>query len=164
MKIFKGILISKSEEKMIIKVERLEELPIDLLLLADPSEEIVKEYIARSNNYILIKDEKAIGVIVLLPTRPGTLEIVNIAIDPKHQGKGYAKKLLKFAINEAKNKGFKHIEIGTANSSINQLALYQKIGFRINYIDKDYFLKNYHDEIFENDIQAIDMIRLYMDL
>lgn len=149
---------------MIIKVDGLEELPIDLLLLADPSEKIVKEYISRSQNYILIEDDKVIGVIVMLPTRPNTLEIVNIAIDPSYQGKGYAKKLLKFAINEAKNQEFKHIEIGTANSSINQLALYQKIGFRVNYIDKDFFLKNYKDEIFENHIQAIDMIRLYMDI
>ena len=77
----------------------------------------------------------------MLPTRLNTLEIINIAIDPNYQGKGYAKKLLKFAINNAKNKGFKHIEIGTANSSINQLALYQKVGFIINYIDKDFFLK-----------------------
>ena len=149
---------------MIIKVTKQEELPMDLLLLADPSERLVREYVSRSENYILIEKDQTIGVIVLLPTRPNTLEIVNIAIDPNYQGKGYAKKLLKFAIKNAKNKGFKHIEIGTANSSINQLALYQKVGFRINYIDKDFFLKNYHDEIYENHIQAIDMIRLHMDI
>lgn len=117
-----------------------------------------------SFNKNLIEKDQTIGVIVLLPTRPNTLEIINIAIDPNYQGKGYAKKLLKFAINNAKNKGFKHIEIGTANSSINQLALYQKVGFRINYIDKDFFLKNDYDEIYENHIQAIDMIRLHMDI
>lgn len=149
---------------MIIKVDNLNELPMDLLFLADPSERLVKEYISRSKNYVLIEDDKTIGVLIMLPTRANTIEIVNIAIAPNYQRKGYGKRLLKFAINTAKNDNFKHIEIGTANSSINQLALYQKIGFRINYIDKDFFLKNYHYKIYENHIQAIDMIRLYMDI
>lgn len=39
-----------------------------------------------------------------------------------------------------KTKRYKTIEIGTGNSSIGQLALYQKCGFRIIGVDMDFFL------------------------
>ncbi len=38
-----------------------------------------------------------------------------------------------------KTKRYKTIEIGTGNSSIGQLALYQKCGFRIIGVDMDFF-------------------------
>ena len=62
--------------------------------------------------------------------------------------------------NLPKKKGYKKIEIGTGNSSLGQLALYQKCGFRITGIDIDFFIRCYQEEIFENGIQCRDMIRL----
>ena len=59
------------------------------------------------------------------------VEIKNIAVREDRQGQGLGKKLLQEAIRVAKNKGYERIEIGTGNSSIGQLALYQKCGFRI---------------------------------
>jgi len=68
------------------------------------------------------------------------------------------------AIQVAKTKGYKTIEIGTGNSSLGQLALYQKCGFRIVGVDRDFFVRHYQDEIFENGIQCRDMVRLSQDL
>lgn len=68
------------------------------------------------------------------------------------------------AIQEAKHLGFKTLEIGTGNSSIGQLALYQKCGFRITGIDRDFFIRHYSEEIYENGMQVMDMIRLSQDL
>ena len=68
------------------------------------------------------------------------------------------------AIEVAKSKGFKTIEVGTGNSSIEQLALYQKCGFRITGVDLDFFIRHYSEEIYENGIQCRDMIRLSKDL
>lgn len=56
--------------------------------------------------------------------------------------------------------GFETVEIGTGNSSIDQLAFYQKCGFRIAAIDPDFFIRHYPEPIFENGIQCRDMIRL----
>ena len=78
--------------------------------------------------------------------------------------RGIGKFLVKDAIKRAKGKGYKTIEIGTGNSSIGQLALYQKCGFRITGIDKDFFIRNYGEEIFENGIQCQDMLRLAQEL
>ncbi|WP_390620959.1 GNAT family N-acetyltransferase [Brevibacillus massiliensis] len=101
---------------------------------------------------------------VLLPTRPGTVELVNIAVDEQHKGKGIGKRLVTHAIQQAKFKGYKTIEVGTGNSSIGQLALYQKCRFRITGIDRDLFVRHYPQEIFEQGIQCRDMVRLSRDL
>lgn len=133
---------------------------MDLLLLADPSESIVKEYLKRGECYILEKDEETIGVYVLLPTRPETIELVNIAVAEKYQAKGIGKVLVLDAIEKAKHNGYKIIEVGTGNSSIGQLVLYQKCGFRITGVNKDFFTIHYEEEIVENGIVCVDMIRL----
>ena len=141
-----------------------EEYPLDLLLLADPSEEIVKEYIKRGECFIGEDNNLIVGVYVLLPTRPETIELVNIAVNEEFQNRGIGRQLVKDAIEQARSKGYKTIEVGTGNSSIGQLALYQKCGFRIVSIDKDFFIRHYSDPIFENNIQCQDMIRLSQDL
>lgn len=141
-----------------------EKPPMDLLLLADPSQKIVEEYLKRGACYIAEKDYEIVGVYVLLPTRPKTVEIVNVAVNEKHQRRGIGKLLVMHAIKTAKEKGYKTIEIGTGNSSIGQLALYQKCGFRITGVDKDFFIKHYQEDIFENGIQCKDMVRLSQDL
>ena len=134
--------------------------PMNLLLLADPSQKIVEGYLNRGDCYIAESDNQVIGVYILLPTGPETVEVANIAVVEKHHGKGIGKMLVINAIQTAKKKGYKKIEIGTGNSSLGQLALYQKCGFRITGIDIDFFIRCYQEEIFENGIQCRDMIRL----
>jgi ribosomal protein S18 acetylase RimI-like enzyme len=100
----------------------------------------------------------------LLPTRPETVELVNIAVSENEQGKGIGKQLVMDAIQISKMRGYKTIEVGTGNSSIGQLALYQKCGFRITSVDPDFFIRHYEDKIFENGIWCKDMIRMSQDL
>lgn len=146
------------------KLNKGENPPIELLLLADPSEEIVKEYVNRGECFVAESVQKIVGVYVLLPTRPETVELVNVAVVEDQHGKGIGKQLVMDAIKVAKTKGYKTIEIGTGNSGIVQLALYQKCGFRIMGVDIDFFIKHYPEEIFENGIQCRDMVRLSQDL
>ncbi|WP_336776582.1 GNAT family N-acetyltransferase [Paenibacillus sp. MMO-58] len=150
-----------------MKIQKLnanEEPPFELLLLADPSRKLVEEYLQRGQCFIGCLNGQIIGVYVLLPTRPDTVELVNVAVDEKHQGKGIGKLLVKHAVQNATELGFKTIEVGTGNSGMGQLALYQKCGYRIIGIDRDFFVRHYNEEIFENGIQVIDMIRLSQDL
>lgn len=157
--------MKKGESTLIIrKLEKQDKIPMKLLLLADPSESIVEEYAFRGDCYIAEMEKQVVGVYILLPTRPKTVELVNVAVAENHQGKGIGTLLVMDAIRVAKTKGYKTIEIGTGNSSIGQLSLYQKCGFRIIAIDFDFFIKHYEEEIFENGIQCRDMIRLSKDL
>ena len=149
---------------MIRRLKEIENAPMKLLLLADPSESIVIEYLQRGSCYVLEKNNQVIGEYVLIPTRPETIEIVNVAVDESFHGQGFGKKLILHAIEESKKLGYKTIEIGTGNSGVNQLALYQKCGFRMIGVDRDFFVRHYDEPIFENGIQVIDMVRLSMDI
>lgn len=141
-----------------------EDNPMPLLLLADPSEQTIATYLYDGEMYVAVEHEKIIGVYVLSEIAPTTVEIMNVAVAESHQGKGIGKALIHHAVQTAKNGGWSSIEIGTGNSSIQQLALYQKCGFQLNEIIHDHFVKNYEEPIFENGIQCRDMVRLKMNL
>jgi len=137
---------------------------MDLLLLADPSRPIVEDYLRRGLSFVAEKESTVVGVYVLLPTRPETVELVNVAVDESMHEQGIGKKLVQHAISTAREARYRTIEVGTGNSGIGQLALYQKCGFRIVGVDLDFFTRHYDEEIFENGIQCRDMIRMSVDL
>lgn len=141
-----------------------DEIPYHLLLLADPSVKLVMEYINRGHCFLAFLDEEIVGIVVLVHNDLDHYEIVNIAVKEKHQGKGIGKQLIQKALEEARRLGATTLEIGTGNSSIPQLKLYQKCGFRIIGVDHDFFIRNYDEEIYEDGIQCRDMIRLRMSL
>lgn len=149
---------------LIRKLNAEETPPLQLLLLADPSPSLVEAYLKRGQCYVAEVENCIIGVYVLLQTRPETVELVNISVDENHQRKGIGKQLVYHAIQNARLLGAKTIEIGTGNSSVGQLALYQKCGFRITGIDRDFFTRHYSEEIVENGIKVVDMIRLSLDI
>ncbi|HLQ71516.1 MAG TPA: GNAT family N-acetyltransferase [Bacillota bacterium] len=141
-----------------------EKRPMELLLLADPSKEMIENYVNRGDCFVAENEGRIVGVYVLLPTGPKTIEIVNVAVSEDKQGRGMGKQLVLDVIKRAKTKGYQTIEIGTGNSSIGQLALYQKCGFRVVSVDIDFFTRHYTEKIYENGIQCRDMIRLSLDL
>lgn len=97
---------------------------------------------------------------MLIDTRPKTVEIVNIAVDESVQNQGLGEKLLHFALNWAKEQHYSTVEIGTGSTSFAQLYLYQKCGFRVTNIDRNFFVDNYPEPIIENKLVLKDMIRL----
>lgn len=135
-----------------------------MLLLADPEESVVRSYVARSHCFTLQVGNKIVGGYLLLPTRPQTIELVNIAVYEEFQRRGYAKRMLTDAKERAKADKYHTMEIGTATTSSGPLNLYQAAGFRITGIDFDFFLRHYKEPIFDNGTQCRDMIRLSMDL
>jgi len=138
--------------------------PMDLLLDADPSRELVDSYLQNGETFVAEKNGQIIGVYVLIGKKPDSAEIMNIAVTKEHQGQGIGRKLINHAIDYSRNSGLKTIQIGTGNSSIGQLALYQKCGFRIVGIDFDFFRNNYSEPILENGILCRDMVRMEMKL
>ena len=147
-----------------------EALPYELLLLADPERDMVDAYLSRSEVF-LARDGSAtnpsaapVGVLVLTPLTNGEIEIKNIAVREDRQGAGIGRQLLVFARDEARRRGLQALEIGTGNSSLGQLALYQKCGFRVDRVERDFFTRHYPEPIYENGIQCRDMIMLRLEL
>ncbi len=157
--------MKKVKEDIIIwELKKGEKVPYDLLLLADPSKSAIDDYIERGVCYISFIDKEIVGVYVLINTRPHTIELVNIAVKEEKQGMGIGQFMILDAIERTKSLGVKTLEVGTGNSSLGQLALYQKCGFRIVGIDRDFFIRYYQEEIIENGIRCTDMIRLSINL
>ena len=154
-------VIEYAESQCVIReLQPNEKLPMDLLLLADPSETSIEKYIHKSKVYVAVEDTLVVGVYVLMEIAPGKAEIMNVVVAETHQGKGIGRALVQHAIKSARLLGMESIEIGTGNSSIQQITLYQKCGFRLKEIIHDYFIDNYDEPIFENGIQCWDMVRL----
>ncbi|MEE6449591.1 GNAT family N-acetyltransferase [Gottfriedia acidiceleris] len=150
--------------KQINKIQFLTKEHWNLLLLADPSKEMVDNYIQKSNIFELIDQNLLVGVLVLMENSNEEVEIKNIAIDPAFQGQGVGKNLIQYGINESKKLGFSKISICTGNSSIYQLALYKNLGFQISTVFHNFFIDHYDEEIWENGIQCKDLIKLEQNL
>ena len=139
-------------------------IPFDLLKLADPSSELVNAYLKSGTCYVATLNSEAIGVMVLSEVDAASMEIKNIAVKASARGKGYGRMLLRHATVVSQRSGYEKLIIGTGNSSIRQLSLYQQEGFEIVRIIKDFFIKHYQEPIFEDGIQCKHMIVLEKDL
>lgn len=71
-----------------------EELPLDLLLEADPSEQLVRGYCADGRCFIAEQQGTVMGVFVLTALDSETAEIKNIALAESERGKGLGKRLV----------------------------------------------------------------------
>ena len=148
------------EHILIRKIYSDDPIPYWLLLDADPSMNAILKYLEYSEIYIALLNSKIIAAIVLCPLDTETMEIKNIAVDYTLQGKGIGQWLLEHATHIATSKKRKTLIIGTSNSSVGQLYLYQKAGFEITDIRYNYFLNHYPEPIFENGIQCKHMFML----
>ncbi|MEQ8703395.1 MAG: GNAT family N-acetyltransferase [Phaeodactylibacter sp.] len=91
-------------------------------------------------------------------------EIKNIALQADLQGRELGRQLLHFLIAEARRQGFRRLQVATGNSSISQLAFYQKAGFEMLRIDRHYFTRNYPEPIIENGIPCRHRVWLELEL
>lgn len=149
-----------SQEIVIRPLAKDEEIPYPLLLLADPSKAMIDSYLPSSTIYVAEQEGKIIGVYVLLPIGPKAVEVKNIAVAEALQGQGIGKLLLSHAGHTAKAKGYRTITIGTANSSVGQIYLYQQQGFEITGVKVNYFTDNYPEPIYENGEKCVDQLIL----
>ncbi|MEP7706546.1 GNAT family N-acetyltransferase [Paraglaciecola sp. 25GB23A] len=105
-------------------------------------EQCIKEKIT----YVLV--DKSLGlvgllVLILIESKK-QLFIENITVHPKAQGNGYGKSLLQLAESIALSKGFKFIELYTHEKMVENISLYQHVGYSIsNRIVEDGFSRVY---------------------
>lgn len=139
------------------------EAPLPLLLEADPSDKMIKSYLPDSWCYAAKSNGEVVGVCIAKRIRDKTAEILNISVHPHHQKAGIGTRLLSFALKKLIDKRVQRVELGTGTFGY-QLAYYQRFGFRVESVIKNYFLENYEEPVFEHGIQHKDMLRLYLDI
>lgn len=140
-----------------------ETIPMELLLLADPSEKCIHSYLLGSICFGVFDGEDLLGACVVNSKQDGVSEIYNLAVLETHQKRGIGTNLMRFVLAELAQQGIKMVELGTGLFG-HQLAFYQSLGFEVESVVKDFFVENYDEPIFERGQQHIDMARMSKSL
>ena len=135
---------------------------MEILLEADPSVEKIRAYLPDSRCFVAMDRGAPVGACVVQMIAPAVYELMSIAVAPEHQRKGIGSELLAHAVNSVRDMGARRFEVGTGTFGY-QLAWYQRAGFRAFAVERDFFLDNYEEPIYENGIQLKDMLRLAVD-
>lgn len=133
-----------------------------LLLEADPDWAQISTYLGQANIFVIVDEQDHLLAQLCLTQNDHGAEIQNLAVDQRMQGQGLAKVLIQSAIEYAAQLAVQTLWVKTGNSSLNQLGLYQKCGFRMSHIERDAF-KNYPEPIFENGIRCLDQVVLSIE-
>ena len=130
---------------------------LDLLLYADEQEDMIDKYLEDGDMFALFDDDLK-TVCVILAIDKESCEIKNIATYKKHQGKGYAKALIKF-VSDYYKKSYETMFVGTGETPT-ILSFYESCGFEKSHYIKNFFTDHYKHPMFEDGIQLVDMVYL----
>jgi ribosomal-protein-alanine N-acetyltransferase len=73
------------------------------------------------------------------------IHVTTVAVDPEYRRKGVGEKLMNFIIDMGKNENFKKVVLEVRVSNIVAQKLYEKLGFKIEKIKKEYYPENKED-------------------
>ena len=146
-----------------IEGDEIEEL-IPLLTLAEPSERGLRWGLAHlvDTVYRMDDDGELVGA-ATMRWRDEPCEIQELAIVEARQGQGLGKYFVAWLLDAARRRDKQQLVVGTANSSIDNIAFYQKCGLRMDHVRRDYF-RYYREPVYEHDIRMRDMLVFRADL
>lgn len=134
---------------------------MDLLLEADPSKEMIQKYLTDGEVFVLTYKDKIACIAVITKIDENTCELKNIATVEKYRGQGYGKKMIKYLLDNYKQKYNKMI-VGTTE---NNIPFYVKQGFdKYEKTIKNFFVDNYAEEIKDGDLYCTDIYYYSKDL
>lgn len=126
-----------------------------LLTESDPNINLVRDYLENGALYgFYLKDEPVSFIAVEIID--GEVEINNLLTLSEHRGHGYAKALIKF-IEETYN-SYDTFLVGTANSSLENITFYTRLGYVYSHRIENFFIDYYPNKIIENGMQATDLM------
>lgn len=140
---------------------------LPLLRLADDSEPEVRGYYQKGDLYAYDDGTgTAVGMVLAIPEADGTVELKAVAVDEALHGRGVGTRMLAAVLTDLKARGVKHVVVGTSSSGIGQLAYYQKAGFRLARVERDFFspARGYPEGLEENGIPLRDMVWMDQEL
>ena len=143
------------KRSIVIKKEKdNKEQYMDLLLEADPSKDMINDYLREGELFVLTYKDEVACVAVITKVDDDTIELKNIATKDIYRGQGYGKKMIKYLSDNYKQ-NYKKMLVGTSE---NNIPFYVKQGFdKYEKTIKNYFVDNYDEEIWDGDLQCIDM-------
>lgn len=113
-------------------------------------------------SYAALVDGEPVGAAVVRWADGESGEIVYVAVRAGDRGKGYGRQIIAALQDELPAHG-RTLLVGTANSALDNIAFYQKCGFRMHAVKPDYFAY-IQPPIAEHGIVMRDMIVFRYDL
>ncbi|HQM00661.1 MAG TPA: GNAT family N-acetyltransferase [Ruminococcus flavefaciens] len=147
---------------MIKAVTDNKEQYMDLLLIGDEQEDMVRRYLDRGDLFVWEENSEAVAVCVITREGDGVCELKNIAVSPGYQRKGIGRKMLRFAEEYCRSFADKLI-LGTGDSPLT-VPFYVKCGYSRAHTVKNFFVDNYDHPIFEGGVRLVDMIYFEKEL
>ena len=136
---------------------------VPLLLEADESEPVLREYLHRGDLYRIVLEGELVGAVLLIPEGSDAMEIKNIALAEGYRGRGLGRAAIEAVAERARETGAARLLVGTADSSVGTIAFYRRVGFRDAGRIEGFF-DAYPEPVVEDGIVAHDMVRFEMDL
>jgi len=66
-------------------------------------------------------------------------EIILLAVAPPRRGQGIGKWIITALMDEARRRSVRVVQVGTGSVSLDNIVFYQKCGFRMSHVRRDYF-------------------------
>jgi ribosomal protein S18 acetylase RimI-like enzyme len=136
---------------------------VPLLELADEPEPL-RAYLHEGELFGLLGDDgaplAAILVIDDLTDDHSVAELRAVAVAEHAQGQGVGSRMIEAVVQVLAERGVQTVFVGTASSGVRQLAFYQRCGFRLSHVERDFFTeeKRYPPGLTENGIAIRDMV------
>ncbi len=140
---------------------------LPLFSLADDSIDAVLAYYQTGVLFALdAPTGEPVGIVLALDRPDGAVELKAVAVVESLHGRGVGTRMLDAVLDALRVRGVRRVVVGTSSSGIGQLAYYQKAGFRLVSIERDYFGpdRGYPPGIVENGIPLRDMVWMDQDL
>lgn len=111
-------------------------------------------------------DAVPLAAILVIGAAPGVVELRAVAVTESAQGQGVGTKFVTAILAALARDGARTAIVGTASSGVRQLAFYQRRGFRLSHVERDFFTeaKGYPPGLAEHGIPTRDMVWLDRDL
>ncbi len=95
-------------------------------------EDIEENYFKVGGLFEVIEDAqgKLLGTVALYPVDAETCELRKMYLAPQARGKGLGRYILERKIDQARQRGFKHITLETAHVLTDAIRLYVRFGFQ----------------------------------
>ncbi len=98
----------------------------DREVLSDPEGMIV----SRGGRVFVVRaDGTAVGCVALIPMWDGVYELSKMAVSPRLRGVGIGRRLIEYAVAEARMMGVRRLVLGSNKKLANAVHLYESVGF-----------------------------------
>lgn len=119
---------------------------------------IFDELASRSQLYVFHYEGRDAGMFKLVPMKHRNSHIIylgGVAIDPACRGRGLGEIMLQEVIAEVKQMGYKRMELTVATANTRAVTLYEKCGFTIEGLLKDYTFLTSEDRYIDEYVLAL---------